>query len=112
MRLPSMFKEAATVLAYCAILPIIKLLIVLVCVVEMIAWVFVALWSIDSYSHHASALVFLCPVGLTVVIFCQVNLWHYYWLKAAHSNHHARALGEYFCSALRYDVTRRPHPWE
>jgi hypothetical protein len=93
MRLSPMLKEAATVLAYCAILPIIKLLIVLMCVLERIAWVFVAYWSIDSYNHHASALVFLCPMGLTLVIFCQVNLWHYYWLKAAHGNPHARALG-------------------
>ena len=33
-------------------------------------------------------------------------------LKIAQGSNRGRALGEYFCSALRYPIARRPHSWE
>jgi hypothetical protein len=56
--------------------------------------------------------VFLWPVLATVAIYFQIILWHYYWLKIAQASNRGRALGEYFCSALRYPMARRPHSWE
>ena len=48
----------------------------------------------------------------TGAIYFQIVLWHYYWLKFAQGSNRGRALGEYFCSALRYSIARRPHSWE
>ncbi len=105
-------KETLTVMSLSVLLPLVKLVIVLAGLAETAAWVWLGCWAVSSYRQQGQAVVFLWPVLATVAIYFQIILWHYYWLKVAQGSNRGRALGEYFCSALRYPIARRPHPWE
>jgi len=105
-------KETVTVLSLSVLLPLVKLVIVLAGLAETAGWVWLGCWAVSSYRQQGQPVVFLWPVLATVAIYFQLTLWHYYWLKFAQGGNRGRALGEYFCSALRYPIARRPHSWE
>ena len=112
MRLMSILKEAVAVIAMAILLPLLKLLVVIVGLAETAGWVYVGLWAVIGYQQHHNGAVFIWPLLATVAIYLQLNLWYYFWLKIAHSGDLGRAMGEYFCSALRSPIARPPHRWE
>ena len=105
-------KETLTVMSLSVLLPLVKLVIVLAGLAETAGWVWLGCCALSRYRQQGQAVVFLWPVVATVAIYFQLTLWHYYWLKFAQGSNRGRALGEYFCSALRYPIARRPHSWE
>ena len=105
-------KETLTVMSLSVLLPLAKLVIVLAGLAETAAWVWLGCWAVSSYRQQGQAVVFLWPVLATVAIYFQMTLWHYLWLKMARASDKGRALGEYFCSSLRYPIRRPPHSWE
>jgi hypothetical protein len=100
------------VFSFSVLLPLLKLLVVIVGLAETAGWVYVGLWAVNGYQQHHDGAVFLWPALTTVGIYFQLTLWHYFWLRMAHTSDLGRVLAEWFCSSLRYPISRRPYPWE
>ena len=105
-------KETMMVLSFSVLLPVVKLLIVLLGLAETAGWVYLGLWAVNSYQQRHNGAVFFWPALATVGIYFQLTLWHYFWLRIAHTSDFGRVLAEWFCSSLRYPIARPPHPWE
>lgn len=89
-----------------------RLLVVLICAVEVMA--VVGLWGFAfvEASSRDRPIYFWIPIGATFFVVIQVALWQFTWLRIAQRGGHWRAIAECFSQVVRYPVVRPPHPWE